>query len=65
MPPMTCKKITEVFLHIQETEYYNIMLLSLGGKFIEIVKISKTIEDALKTRKISERLNTIGETIEL
>ncbi|KAK4726978.1 hypothetical protein R3W88_031895 [Solanum pinnatisectum] len=51
-PPMTKKEIIEVFVHIQELEYYNRMLLILGGKFSEIVKIGEAIEDGLKTGKI-------------
>ncbi|KAK4722115.1 hypothetical protein R3W88_012348 [Solanum pinnatisectum] len=51
-PPMTEKEIIEVFVHIQEPEYYNGMLFILGGKFNEIVKIGEAIEDGLKTGKI-------------
>ena len=41
------KEIIEVFVRIQKTKYYNRMLLILGGKFSEIVKIGETIEDGL------------------
>jgi len=49
---MTEKEIIEVFVRIQESEYYNRMLLILGGKFSEIVKVGEAIEDGLKTGKI-------------
>ncbi|XP_049375435.1 uncharacterized protein LOC125840510 [Solanum verrucosum] len=51
-PPMTEKEIIEVFVRNQEPEYNSRMLLILGGKFSEIVKVGETIEDDLKTRKI-------------
>ena len=46
------KEIIEIFMRIQESEYYNRMLLILGGKFSEIVKIGEGIEDGLRTGKI-------------
>ena len=51
-PPMIEKEIIEVFVRNQEPEYYNRMLLILGGKFSEIVKIGEAIEDGLKIEKI-------------
>ena len=51
-PPITEKEIIEVFVRIQELEYYNRMLLILGGKFGEIFKIGEAIEDSFRTRKI-------------
>ena len=53
-PSMTEKEIIEVFVRIQEPEYYNRMLLILGGKYNEIVKIGEAIEDGLNTGKSSE-----------
>ena len=49
---MTKREIIEVFIHIQELEYCNRMLLILGGKFSEIVKVGETIDDGLKTGEI-------------
>ena len=51
-PPMIEKELIEVFVHIQELKYYNRMLLILGGKFSEIVRIGEAIEDGLRTKKI-------------
>ena len=47
-PPMTEKEIVEVFVHVQELEYYDRIMLLVGAKFAEIVKIGETIEDELK-----------------
>ena len=49
---MTEKEIIEIFMRIQESEYYKRMLLILGGKFSEIVKIGEAVEDGLRTVKI-------------
>ena len=52
-PPMSEKKITRVFVHIQEPEYYDRVMLLIGEKFARIVKVGETIEDGLRTGKIS------------
>ena len=50
---MTEKEILEVFVRVQEHEYYNIIVLLIGAKFAEIVKVGETIEDDLKSGKIA------------
>ncbi|XP_055803406.1 uncharacterized protein LOC129872442 [Solanum dulcamara] len=52
-PSMTEKEIIEVFVRNQEPEYYDRMLLLVGAKFAEVVKIGETIEDGLKTGRIT------------
>ncbi|XP_055814108.1 uncharacterized protein LOC129883473 [Solanum dulcamara] len=52
-PPMTEKEIIEVFVRNQEPEYYDRILLLVGAKFAEVVKIGETIEDGLKTGRIT------------
>ena len=47
-PPMYDKEIVEVFVRVQEPEYYDRIMLLVGVKFAEIVKIGETIEDNLK-----------------
>ncbi|XP_055814132.1 uncharacterized protein LOC129883514 [Solanum dulcamara] len=59
-PPMTEKEIIEVFVRNQEPEYYDIMLLLVGAKFAEVVKIGETIEDGLKTKRITRMAIQIG-----
>lgn len=49
---MIKKEIIEVLVHIKEHEYYKRMLLILGGKFSETVRISEAIEDGLSTTNI-------------
>ena len=44
---MTEKGIVEVFMRVQEPEYYDRIMLLVGAKFTEIVKIGETIEDGL------------------
>lgn len=61
-PPMTEKEIIEVLLHIQQPKYYNSMLLIIGAKFIEIVKIGENIEDGLKIGKIA-RVAALSESL--
>ncbi|XP_069152059.1 uncharacterized protein [Solanum lycopersicum] len=39
-PPMTKKEIVEVFVRVQEPEYYDRIILLIGAKFAEIVKSS-------------------------
>ena len=50
--PMTENEIIEIFVHIQEHEYYNRMLIILEGKFSEIVRIGEAVEDGLMTGNI-------------
>ena len=52
-PPMTEKEIVEVFVRVQEPEYYDRIILLVGAKFAEIVKVGETIEDGLKSGKIA------------
>ena len=44
-PPMTEKEIVEVFVLVQEPEYYDKIILLIGAKFAKIVKVSETIEN--------------------
>ena len=46
------KEIVEVFVQVQEPEYYDQILLLVGEKFVEI-KVGETIEDGLKKGKIA------------
>ena len=50
---MTEKEIIEVFVRVQEPEYYDRIILLIGAKFAEIVKVGETIEDGLKSGKIA------------
>ncbi|KAK4736925.1 hypothetical protein R3W88_000622 [Solanum pinnatisectum] len=52
-PPMSEKEIIEVFVRVQEPEYYDRIMLLVGAKFAEIVKVGETIEDGLRTGKIA------------
>ena len=52
-PPIYEKQIVEVFVRMQEPEYYDRDMLLVGEKFAEIVKIGETIEDGSKSGKIS------------
>ncbi|KAK4731556.1 hypothetical protein R3W88_024544 [Solanum pinnatisectum] len=52
-PPMSEKEIVEVFVRVQEPEYYDRIMLLVGEKFAEIVKVGETIEDGLKIGKIA------------
>nr|XP_025884692.1 uncharacterized protein LOC104646013 [Solanum lycopersicum] len=52
-PPMTEKEIVEVFVRVQEPDYYDRVILLIGAKFTEIVKVGETIEDGLKSGKIA------------
>ena len=45
---MTEKEIIEVFVRVQEPEYYDRIMLFIGAKFAEIVKIGETIKDGIK-----------------
>ncbi|KAK4714138.1 hypothetical protein R3W88_020045 [Solanum pinnatisectum] len=52
-PPMSEKEIVEVFVRVQEPEYYDRIMLLVGAKFAEIVKVGEAIEDGLRTGKIA------------
>ncbi|XP_004240794.1 uncharacterized protein [Solanum lycopersicum] len=52
-PPMTEKEIVEVFVRVQEPEYYGRIILLIGAKFVEIVKVDETNVDGLKLGKIA------------
>ena len=52
-PPMTEKGIVEVFVRVQEPEYYDRIMLLVGAKFAEIVNVGETIEDGFKLGKIA------------
>ena len=47
------KEIVEVFVRVQNPEYYYRTMLLVGAKFVELVKIGETIEDSLKLGKIA------------
>ena len=47
------KEIVEVFVRVQEPEYYDRIILLFGAKFAKIVKVGETIKDGFKTRKIA------------
>ena len=49
---MTEKEIVEVFVRVQDSKYYDRIMLLVGAKFAEIVKIGETIDDGLKSGKI-------------
>lgn len=51
---MTEQESIKDFVRIQKLEYYNIMLLILGEKFSERVKIGEVIDDGLRIEKSSE-----------
>ena len=59
-PPMTEKEIIEVFVRVQEPEYYDRIILLISAKFAEIVKVGETIEDGLKSGKIDRVSTTPG-----
>ena len=52
LPPMSKKEIVEVFIHIQEPEYYDRIIFLIGTKFVDIVKVGEDIIDGLKIGKI-------------
>ena len=47
------KEIIEVFVRVQELEYYDRIMLLVRAMFVELVKICETIEDGLKSGKIA------------
>ncbi|KAK4706860.1 hypothetical protein R3W88_033577 [Solanum pinnatisectum] len=50
---MSEKEIVEVFVQVQEPKYYDRIMLLVGEKFAEIVKVGETIEDGLRIGKIA------------
>ena len=52
-PPMSEKEIVKVFVLVQEPKYYNRIMLLIGAKFAEIVKVGETIEYGLRTGNIA------------
>ena len=59
-PTMSEKEIVEVFVRVQEPEYYDRIILLVGAKFVETAKIGETLEDGLKTRKIARIAASFG-----
>lgn len=49
-----------MFVCSQEPKYYERMMLLIGAKFADIVKIGENIEDGLKTGKITHISNSVG-----
>ena len=47
------KEIVELFVRVQEPEYYDRIILLIGSKFTEIVKVGETIKDGLELGKIA------------
>ena len=47
------KEIVEVFVQVQKPEYYDRLILLIGAKFAEIVKVGETIEYGLKLGKMA------------
>ncbi|XP_015057549.1 uncharacterized protein LOC107003791 [Solanum pennellii] len=62
-PPMTEKEIVEEFVRVQEPEYYDKIILLIGAKFAEIVKVGETIEDGLKSGKIARVSASPGSSV--
>ena len=50
---MSEKDIVEMFVQVQEPEYYDRIILLVEAKFAEIVKIGETIENGFKIGKIA------------
>ena len=50
---MTEKEIVEVFVRVQEPEYYDRIIFLIGAKLAEIVKVGETIKGGLKLGKIA------------
>lgn len=50
---MSEKEIIEVFVRIQESKYYDKIILLIGAKFAKIVKVGEAIEDGLRIGKIA------------
>ncbi|KAK4731511.1 hypothetical protein R3W88_024499 [Solanum pinnatisectum] len=59
-PPLFEKEIVEVFVRVQEPEYYDRIMFLVGEKFVEIVKVGETIEDGLRTRKVARVVASPG-----
>ncbi|XP_049403577.1 uncharacterized protein LOC125867192 [Solanum stenotomum] len=54
------KEIVEVFVRVQDPEYYDRIMLLVGAKFAEIVKVGGTIDDGLRTEKIARVAASTG-----
>ena len=54
------KEIVEVFFRVQEPEYYDQIMLLVGEKFVEIVKVGESIKDGLRTKKIARVAASLG-----
>ena len=46
--PMLEKEIVQVFVRIQEPEYYDMIMLLIGEKFAEIIKVGEAFKDGLR-----------------
>ena len=57
---MSKKEIIEVFVRVQETEYYDRIILLVRAMFVKIVKIDETIDDSLKSGKIARIAASLG-----
>ena len=51
-PPKFEIDIVKVLVRVQESEYYDRIMLIAGEKFVEIVKVGETIDDGLKIGNI-------------
>ncbi|XP_060190662.1 uncharacterized protein LOC132619930 [Lycium barbarum] len=51
-PPMSEEELVSIFIHSQETNFYDRMLSTGGRPFSELVKIGEAIEDGLKIGRI-------------
>ena len=57
---MSEKDVVEVFVRVQDPEYYDRIILLVGAKFAEIFKVCETIKDGLKTQKKREDISTVS-----
>lgn len=60
-PPMSEDEIIEVFVRSQEPEFYERMMLLVGVKFADIVKIGENIKDGLRIGRIAR--NSVGTSL--
>nr|XP_009602815.1 uncharacterized protein LOC104097896 [Nicotiana tomentosiformis] len=51
-PPMDETEMVSVFLHAQETDYFQNMMFAMGKPFAEAIKIGEMVENGLKTGRI-------------
>ena len=52
-PPMSEKEIVDVFVRVQDLVYYDKIMLLVGEKFAETVKIGENIKNGFKIEKIA------------